>query len=46
LSDLTDKEWFLMSDLTPVAKSGERRGAIEIREILTAIFYLLKTDYA
>lgn len=46
LSDLTDQEWFLLSDLMPVAKSGGRPRTIQIREILNAVFYLLRADCA
>lgn len=45
-SDLTDQEWILLSDLMPVAKSGGRPRTIEIREILNAIFYLLRAGCA
>ncbi|MDQ4121244.1 MAG: transposase, partial [Acidobacteriota bacterium] len=45
-SDLIDKEWILLSDLMPVNKSGAKPTAIKPREILNAIFYLLRAGCA
>jgi transposase len=42
LSDLTDEEWILLSDLMPIAKSSGRPRTHEVREILNAIFYVLR----
>jgi len=39
-SDLTDQEWFLLSDLMPVAKSGGR--AIETQNQIMFILQTIK----
>src|SRR5215203_2127011 len=41
-SDLTEPEWMLLKDLIPPAKSGGRPRTVEIREILNAVFYVLR----
>jgi transposase len=41
-TDLSDKEWALITHLVPDAKPGGRPEAYPKREILNAIFYLLR----
>jgi putative transposase len=41
-SDLTDDEWVLLEPFIPVAKPGGRPRSIDIREVLNAIFYILR----
>lgn len=45
-SDLTDLEWILLKDLMPPAKFGGRPRTVEIREILNAVFYILRAGSA
>jgi transposase len=42
-SDLTDAEWALIAGRIPPAKRGGRRRAVDVREVLNAIFYVLST---
>lgn len=42
-TDLSDAQWALISDLIPPAKTGGRKRTTDIREVLDAIFYLLRT---
>jgi putative transposase len=42
-TDLSDKEWDLIQHLVPDAKAGGRPEAYPKREILNAIFYLLRS---
>lgn len=42
-SDLSDAEWVLLEPLIPAAKRGGRRRSTDMREVLNAIFYVLKT---
>lgn len=42
-TDLSDKEWALLEPLLPPAKTGGRKRAVEVREVINAIFYLLRT---
>ena len=42
-SDLTDIEWLILEPLIPPAKPGGRRREVDIREVLNAIFYLLRS---
>lgn len=42
-SDLTDTEWKLIQPHIPVAKRGGRPRKANKREVLNAIFYVLKT---
>ena len=42
-SDLTDTEWLILEPLIPPAKPGGRRREVNIREVLNAIFYLLRS---
>jgi putative transposase len=45
-TDLSDKEWDLLKHLVPDAKAGGRPEAYPKREILNAIFYLLRSGCA
>jgi transposase len=42
-SDLTDDEWALVAPMIPPAKHGGRRRAVNVREVLNGIFYVLST---
>jgi putative transposase len=42
-SDLTDEEWAILEPLIPPAKPGGRTRTTAMREVLNAIFYILKT---
>jgi putative transposase len=42
-TDLSDKEWALLEPLLPPAKTGGRERTVEVREVVNAIFYLLRT---
>ena len=42
-TDLTEAEWTLLTLLIPVAKLGGRPHTTAIREVVNAIFYVLKT---
>lgn len=41
-TDVTDKQWAIIEELIPPAKSGGRRRTIDIREVINAIFYVIK----
>ena len=45
-TDLTDDQWELIAKLIPAAKPGGRPRSVNIREVLNAIFYLLRTGCA
>ncbi len=45
-SDLTDTEWLIFESLIPPAKPGGRCRKVNIREVLNAIFYLLRSGCA
>ena len=45
-SDLTDAEWEKLEPLIPAAKPGGRKRTTDVREVLNAIFYLLRTGCA
>jgi putative transposase len=45
-SDLTDEQWELIEPLLPTAKPGGRPRKTDIREVVNAIFYLLRTGCA
>ncbi|MCP4358963.1 MAG: IS5 family transposase [Chloroflexi bacterium] len=45
-SDLTDVEWLMLEPLVPPAKTGGRSRTVNIREILNAIFYVLRSGCA
>lgn len=40
-TDLSDAQWEILKPLIPEAKPGGRRRALDIREVLNAIFYLV-----
>jgi len=42
-SDLTDAEWALIAPLIPPAKHGGRHREVDVREILSGIFYVAAT---
>ena len=42
-SDMTDPEWALVAPLIRPAKRGGRPRTVDVREVLTAIFYILWT---
>lgn len=42
-SDLSDTEWALLEPLIPAAKPGGRPRSVNMREVVNAIFYVLKT---
>jgi len=41
-SDLTDEEWALLAPLIPPAQSGGRPRSSDMREVVNAIFYVLR----
>ena len=45
-SDLTDAEWTILGPLIPPAKPGGRKRSIDIRAVINAILYLLRTGCA
>ena len=45
-SDLSDIEWLLLASLIPAAKAGGRPRSVCIREILNAIFYVIRSGCA
>lgn len=42
-SDLTDEEWDLLRPLIPAAKHGGRPRAVNIREVINGLLYILAT---
>src|SRR5215204_6115323 len=42
-TDLTDDQWTLLAPLLPPAKPGGRPGSVDLREIVNALLYLLRT---
>ena len=40
-TDLTDAEWDCIKDLIPPPKSGGRPRALDMRAVVTAIFYIV-----
>jgi putative transposase len=42
-SDLSDEEWAILEPLIPPAKAGGRPRTTNMRDVLDAIFYILKT---
>lgn len=42
-SDLNDSEWKRIEPLIPPAKTGGRKRTTNMREVLNAIFYVIKT---
>lgn len=45
-SDLLDVQWSLIEPLLPTPKPGGRRREVDIREVVNAIYYVLKTGCA
>jgi putative transposase len=45
-TDLTDKEWDILSALLPEAKAGGRPRSVDLREVLNGIFYRLRSGCA
>jgi len=45
-SDITDIEWLLLEPLIPPEKHGGRHRTVDIREIVNATFYVLRTGCA
>jgi putative transposase len=45
-SDLTDVEWLLLEPLIPPEKHGGRHRTVDIREVVNAIFYVLRAGCA
>ena len=42
-SDLSDREWALIEPLIPPSRHGGRRRSVNVRDVLSAIFYVLAT---
>lgn len=42
-TDLTHAQWALIAPLIPPAKSGGRKRTVDTREIVNAVYYLLKS---
>jgi hypothetical protein len=42
-SDITDIEWLLLEPLIPPEKHGGRHRTVDIREVVNAIFHVLRT---
>lgn len=45
-SDLSDAEWQIVEPLIPPAKHGGRPRTLDMRQVLDAIFYLVRTGCA
>lgn len=45
-SDLSETEWVLLFPLIPAAKPGGRPRSVDLREMLNAIFYMLRSGCA
>ena len=45
-TDLTDNQWKIIEPLIPHPKPGGRSRSIDVRQVLNAIFYLLRTGCA
>ncbi|MBD2637920.1 transposase, partial [Synechocystis sp. FACHB-908] len=45
-TDITDSQWQLVEPHLPKAKTGGRKRKTSLREILNAIFYMLRTGCA
>jgi putative transposase len=44
-SDLTNDQWAILKPLIPPAKTGGRPRTVDMREVMNAIFYVLKSGY-
>ena len=42
-SDLNDKQWAIIQPLMPAEKDGDRPRTTDMREVMSAVFYLLQT---
>jgi putative transposase len=42
-TDLSDAQWALVEPHLPPARRGGRRRAVNLRAVINAIFYLLRT---
>jgi putative transposase len=42
-TDLTDEQWTLLEPLLPAAKPGGRPRSVDLREVVNAMLYLLRT---
>ena len=42
-SDLTDAQWSLIAPMLPPAKPGGRPQSVDLREVINAILYLVRT---
>ncbi len=42
-TDLTDRQWDILSPLLPPAKSGGRPRSVDVREVVNAALYVLRT---
>ena len=45
-TDLTDKQWNILEQIIPASKTGGRPRAVNMREIINAIFYILASGCA
>lgn len=45
-SDLTDEQWAVLRLLLPAAKPGGRPRSVDLREVVNALLYLLRTGCA
>ena len=41
-SDLTDRQWAVLAPLVPAAKPGGRPRAVDVREVVNAILYVVR----
>ena len=41
-TDLTDTQWAFLAPLIPAAKAGGRRRSTDMREVVNAVFYVLR----
>ncbi len=42
-TDLTDEQWARIAPLVPPAKPGGRRRSVNVREVVNAIVYFVRT---
>ena len=42
-TDLTDAQWALIESLIPAAQAGGRPRSVDLREVVNAVLYLLRT---
>jgi len=45
-TDLTDEQWALLEPLLPAAKPGGRPRSVDLREVVNAMLYLLRSGCA